>query len=112
MSKRASGEGCIYKKQQGSWEGRITVGHKDNGKPLFKYVTGKTQKEVLRKLEKLKDDFRNVELTADSQMKLSDWFDRWLENYMTGSVKEGTVDGYRSIIDNYITPYPRISPKH
>lgn len=112
MSMRARGEGCIYKKQRASWEGRITVGHKDNGKPLFKYVTGKTQKEVLRKLEKLKDDFRNVELTADSQMKLSDWFDRWLENYMTGSVKEGTVDGYRSIIDNYITPYLGDKPLH
>lgn len=110
MAKRAKGEGCIYKKRKGTWEGRIVVGHKEDGKPLFRFATARTQKEVLRKLQRLREDYRNVELRPDCQMSLSTWLDRWIETYMKGTIKEGTVKGYCSIIENYIKPYLGTKP--
>lgn len=38
---------CCTKKISRCWEGRIVVGHKGNGKPIFRYLAAKTQKELL-----------------------------------------------------------------
>ena len=48
MSKRRpSGDGMVRKREDGRWEGRIVVGHKQNGEPIFRYVLARTQKELL-----------------------------------------------------------------
>ena len=53
MSKRRpSGDGMVRKREDGRWEGRIVVGHKENGEPIFRYVLAKTQKELLAKLHR------------------------------------------------------------
>ena len=46
-NRRPAGDGMVRQKKRGQWEGRITVGHKSDGKPIFRYVYGKTQKETL-----------------------------------------------------------------
>ena len=45
--RRPSGDGMVRKREDGRWEGRIVVGHKQNGEPIFRYVLAKTQKELL-----------------------------------------------------------------
>ena len=64
--RRPQGDGTIRKRSDGRWEGRIIVGHKDNGKPMYKSVFGKTQKATLKELHRLIDLYRDVELTEDS----------------------------------------------
>ena len=44
--RRPSGDGMVRHKEDGRWEGRIVVGHKENGESIFRYVYGKTQKEL------------------------------------------------------------------
>ena len=36
--RRPSGDGMVRKKEDGRWEGRIVVGHKDNGDSIFRYI--------------------------------------------------------------------------
>ena len=48
--RRPSGDGMVRKREDGRWEGRIVVGHKENGEPIFRYLSAKTQKELLKKL--------------------------------------------------------------
>ena len=50
--RRPSGDGMVRKREDGRWEGRIVVGHKQNGEPIFRYVLAKTQKELLDKLHR------------------------------------------------------------
>ena len=39
MSKRRpSGDGMVRKKEDGRWEGRIVIGHKENGDSIFRYI--------------------------------------------------------------------------
>ena len=52
--RRPSGDGLIRKRSDGRWEGRIVVGHKNDGTPMYKSVFGKTQKELMSRLTKLK----------------------------------------------------------
>ena len=44
--RRPSGDGMVRKREDGRWEGRIVVGHKDNGDSIFRYVYADTQKEL------------------------------------------------------------------
>lgn len=51
MSKRRpSGDGMVRKKDDGRWEGRIVIGHKENGRQHFRYIYAPTQKELTAKL--------------------------------------------------------------
>ncbi len=36
--RRPSGDGMVRKRDDGRWEGRIVVGHKENGDSIFRYV--------------------------------------------------------------------------
>ena len=49
--KRANGEGSIRKRKDGRWEGRYTAGHTPEGKAIYRNVLGKTQAEVVEKVE-------------------------------------------------------------
>ena len=103
--KRANGEGSIRKKPNGRWEGRIVVGHKGNGDSIFRYIYADTQKELTTKLRQNIDAFQGVELTEQSKMTLAQWLDEWLEKHMTGTVRPGTLEGYRKDMDNHVKPY-------
>ena len=66
--RRPSGDGMVRKKEDGRWEGRIVVGHKQSGEPIFRYVYGRTQKELLSKLHQSIETYQDVELTEDSRI--------------------------------------------
>jgi integrase len=102
--RRPSGDGMIRKKENGRWEGRLVVGHDEKGDPIFQYVYGKTQKELLGKLHQKMELYRDIELTGDSRMTLGEWLDRWLDEYVEGKLRASTCDGYRQYIRNYVKP--------
>ena len=102
--RRPAGDGMVRKRDDGRWEGRIVIGHRENGEPLFRYVYAKTQKALLDKLHQNIECYRDVELTEDSRMTLGQWLDRWLTEYKAGTVRPGTLEGYRRYIEYYIKP--------
>ena len=102
--RRPAGDGMVRKREDGRWEGRIVIGHKENGEPLFRHVYAKTQKALLDKLHQNIECYRDVELTEDSRMTLGQWLDRWLTEYKAGTVRPGTLEGYRRYIEYYIKP--------
>ena len=102
--RRPSGDGMVRKRDDGRWEGRIAVGHKANGDPIFRHVYAKTQKALTEKLHQSIECYQDVELTEDSRMTLGEWLDRWLAEYKDGTIRPGTLEGYRNYIENYIKP--------
>lgn len=102
--RRPAGDGMVRRRDDGRWEGRIVIGHRENGEPLFRHVYAKTQKALLDKLHQNIECYRDVELTEDSRMTLSEWLDRWLVEYKAGTVRPGTLEGYRRYIEYYIKP--------
>ena len=102
--RRPAGDGMVRKRDDGRWEGRIVIGHRENGEPLFRHVYAKTQKALLDKLHQNIECYRDVELTEDSRMTLGQWLDRWLTEYKAGTVRSGTLEGYRRYIEYYIKP--------
>lgn len=105
-SKRsANGAGNIRKRSNGSWEARYTVGiDNKTGKQIQKSVYGKTQKEVRQKLSKIISEIDEGTYIEPSKMKLSDWLDIWLSDYI-GNVKPSTVKSYTDHVKLNIEPY-------
>ena len=95
----------VRKREDGRWEGRIVIGHKENGDSIFRYIYADTQKELTAKLRQNINAYQGVDLTEESKMTLSQWLDKWLDTYMTGTVRESTLDGYRRDLNNHVKPY-------
>lgn len=102
--RRADGEGNVRQKRPNLWEARIVAGHKKDGSPIYKYVSGRTQKEAYEKLRELITEYRNVELTEDSQITVEEWMQKWMDEYMLFSIREQTWKSYESVIRLYIIP--------
>ena len=106
MSKRRpSGDGMVRKKEDGRWEGRIVIGHKENGDSIFRYIYAPTQKELTAKLRQEITAYQGVDLTEDSKLTLSEWLDYWLDAIMAGTIRPSTLNGYHRYADLYIKPY-------
>ena len=61
MSKRrTNGDGMIRKLSCVTWEGRIVVGHNQNGSSIFRYVYAKTEKECEEKLQILIKSYKST----------------------------------------------------
>ena len=101
--RRPSGDGMVRKRDDGRWEARIVVGHKDNGDSIFRYVYADTQKELTAKLRKHITAYQGADLTERSNMTLGEWLDVWLEN-VAGTIRPNTLLRYRGTVKNHIKP--------
>lgn len=102
--KRPDGDGLVRKRKDGRWEGRIVIGHKEDGTPIYKSVFAKTQKELMPKLHMAIDCYRDADLSEQGNMTLSDWIEQWLTSYAEPTLRESTVRGYRSDVRHHIKP--------
>ena len=102
--RRPSGDGMVRKREDGRWEGRIVIGHKENGEPIFRYIYAEAQKELTAKLRQNIDAYQGVDLTEDSRMTLREWLDRWLEQ-MALTLRPSTLDHYRQDMEHHVRPY-------
>ena len=99
--RRPSGDGMVRKRDDGRWEGRIVVGHKENGDSIFRYIYADTQKELTAKLRQNIDAYQGIDLTEQSQMALSEWLDQWLSQ-MSVTLRPNTLERYRQDMNNHV----------
>ena len=103
--RRPSGDGMVRKRDDGRWEGRIVVGHKNNGEPIYKYILAKTQAELTQKLHDMIDIYRDADLSQDCNMLLSERLDKWKNEYIICYVRPHTLFSYTAMIKNQINPH-------
>ena len=61
MAKKKQGDGSVFQRKDGRWEGRIVVGYKENGYAKTKNVTAHTKTECQEKLAKLREECGRTE---------------------------------------------------
>ena len=112
MAKRAaSGMGSIRKKSKTvkgkvyTWfEARYTVGYDPGtGKQIQRSISGKTQKEVSKKLKEATAALDAGTYIAPNRMTVGEWLDIWEKEYL-GGVKPATVCSYKATIKNHLKP--------
>lgn len=110
-SRGASGTGTIRKrtvKRKGRdytfWEGRVTVGFDlGTGRQIQRSISGKTQKEVIEKMQALSVDLTMGNYQEPSKLTLGDWLDIWLREY-SNDKKYLTLKNYRAQVEAHIKP--------
>ena len=65
-NKRPDGDGLVRKRSDGRWEGRIVVGHKEGGKPIYRSVFAKTREECEEKLAVMIEEVKR-EIAAEKE---------------------------------------------
>ena len=96
--RRAPGEGCIYRRSDGRWEGSLQV----DGRR--KTVYGKTRQQVLAKLAELrKQAAASGALPDPGRRTVDDLLTAWLEA-VRPNVKPSTAEHYELLADTYLRP--------
>lgn len=94
----------VRKRDDGRWEGRIVVGHKEDGDSIFRYLYAGTQKELTAKLRQNIDIYQGIDLTEQSRMTLAEWLEQWL-GQMSATLRPSTLEHYRRDMENHVIPY-------
>ena len=103
-SKRANGEGSIWRREDGRWEARYSLGYDPmTGKPIRKTIYGKTQKEVREKLVNILSEIARNEHFEPTKLTVEDWLNMWLEEYAFDK-RYSTLKGYKAQINKHIVP--------
>ncbi|MDP9438875.1 MAG: N-terminal phage integrase SAM-like domain-containing protein, partial [Actinomycetota bacterium] len=100
--RRGNGEGSIYKRKDGRWEGRYTA--QTPSGPKRKSVFGKTRAEVAKKLAKAIADADGVIVVDEENLTVEEYLDRWLDVSVRGNVSHRTEANYRLMARNQIGP--------
>jgi integrase len=100
--RRGNGEGSIYKRNDGRWVGQYLV-HTSEG-PKYRYLYGKTRREVDSKLTRAKAD-RDGGLIFDSgKLTLAEYMDRWLRDSARNRLRPKTYKDYEGLTRVHIVP--------
>lgn len=100
MSKRrAHGEGTIYQRADGLWVAQITL---PNGKRKAKY--SKTQKVVKDWLLEQREAIKKGLWLDNTKITVSEFFDRFMNDVASHTLRPKTIVSYESIIRLHINP--------
>lgn len=102
--KRGQGEGCIYKRSDGTWAAVITTGRDEKGHQKRQFIYGKTRTEVAEKLLKTQNDMKTGAYIKPTKATLGEWLDKWLEQYKRNDLRPTTYSSYEQHIRVHIKP--------
>lgn len=105
MSKRRGhGEGSIFKRKDGLWVTRVTIGRDARGKVKKLTTYHKTRKEAKEALIKALGDRQRGLPIDPSRQTVADFLIRWLEDSVKGSTRPRTYECYAGVINRHIIP--------
>lgn len=94
-------KGTLYKRKDGRWECRISLGKDESGKRIFKSFYGKTREEAEYKMMIAQDN--TEENYALTEMTIKELVTEWL--YVTSArIKESTAANYAMKAEKHIIP--------
>lgn len=112
MTKRGNGEGTVYKRKDGRWEGAVTL---EGGKR--KRVYGDTRHEAKEQLTELLRAQQQGRLLAEPSQTVSHYLNHWLEDQIRLKVRPSTYESYALNVRR-LTPHlghirlDRLKPNH
>ena len=99
MTRRAPGEGSIYRRKDGRWVGQA---HKDTGGRSFVY--GRTQREVREQLTVINRDLQQGIAPITGRIALARYLEGWLVDAAKPTLRASTFVSYRTIVRKHLIP--------
>lgn len=102
--RRGKNEGGIYRRNDGTWIGAVTVGY-ENGVQKRRSVSGKTRADVAEKIYQIKADLKSQRFVKPSAILFGDYLDSWINKKRDfQKIKPSTLTNYSQNIENHIKP--------
>jgi integrase len=102
-SKRANGEGSIYKRADGKWVGSISIQVPNQGLKR-KVFYGKTKTEVREKVLTALNEKQKGTLIVAEQQTLQAYLEQWLEHSVKLTIRPRSYERYEGIVRLHIVP--------
>ena len=115
--RRTNGEGSVFKLSDGRWAAYLTTTTTGESKQRKVWRYGKTQKEVVTKLELLKELYGKAPKAHEADVPFADYARAWL-SYQRPQISERTFADYAGLLKNHLIPHlgniplNRIAPQH
>ena len=101
---RGHNEGSIYQTAEGKWRGAVYLGVSQDGKPLRKYVSGRTKADVRNQVKEiLAVHDRGLPVATKSQT-VQQFLDGWLRDVVLPSERPTTYESYASVVRTHLIP--------
>lgn len=94
MSKRARGEGSVFKSKDGTWRGFVTVGVDANGKQVKRWFRGQKRAAVAAKVAAARSLAGSGLATNSGRVTVSEWLTRFVRQRST-EVRPRTKENYQ-----------------
>ena len=104
-SRRANGDGSVFKDKYGIWHSRIKIGFLSNGQPKYKEFKSKDQKSVVRKKKEYEAQHEIDAKSCVDSRRLDTYIREWLENVKKNEIKSSSYARAVSTVETYIIPY-------
>lgn len=91
--KRSNGEGTIRQLPDGRWEARFMIGRGNDGRPKYKYLSAKTQRELRSRIKAWQEDMSQG-IDWGNNFTFSEWADHWFEGHKD-NITATTQESYR-----------------
>jgi integrase len=109
VSKRGNGEGTVFQRKDGRWQGQITIAADGLQKASRRTVYGKTQREVIDKLRACRDDAASGSVPTGRTLTVAQYGRLWLEGTKRAEVTRGhnsesTLRNYRDLWERHVLP--------
>jgi len=102
-SRRPRGDGSIQQLPNGKYKAQITIGYDESGKQRKKSFTGRTQGEVVKRLNEYKAEQLKGKLVKSDAVTVEGYSKRWLE-IKKEQVKQSTYETYEYVCAHDIIP--------
>lgn len=111
MSKRANGEGTVYKRRDGRWVAAAFLSDPATGRRIRRAFYGRTSREARLKREEALAAANSGLAPIESRMCFDSYLDEWVATHLPNSDrKASTVRQYTRVCDTYIRPELGPSP--
>jgi integrase len=101
----ANGEGSVrFNPARDRYEGRVTTGIGAHGQPLRRMVTGKSEREVRRRMRDLATATEQGLTPASRSLTVGRFLDEWITDVLPGTVEPPTQSQYEGIVKRYLKP--------
>ncbi len=91
------------KQKSGLYRARVKIGVDETGKDIYKYVSGKTQKELNKAREEAVRHYITGEIRSHDRL-FGEYAQEWFKLRLTPGLSASSVESYRSALNKHILP--------
>jgi integrase len=103
MTRRANGEGSLWRRSDGRWAGGVYAATNHGGRKRVT-VYGKTREEARRKLTALQRELDRGVRVPEEKWTVQQYLEHWLEHVVKPHRAPKTHQGYELIVRRHIVP--------